>query len=78
MFEINVSAIKGYAWAFPSKGNLVNIGIGVPLSLFKKEKMNINNLLDEFINTLSKRGVKVENLRMEKSFLLPLLGKAQA
>ena len=71
MFEINVSAIKGYAWAFPSKGNLVNIGIGVPLSLFKKEKMNINNLLDEFINTLSKRGVKVENLRMEKSFLLP-------
>ena len=71
MFEINVSAIKGYAWAFPSKGNLLNIGIGVPLSVFKKEKMDIKNLLDEFVKTLKSRGVIVENLRMEKSFMLP-------
>mgnify|MGYP001181708868 CR=1 FL=1 len=71
MFEINVSALKGYAWAFPSKGDLVNIGIGVPLSLFKKEKMDIKLLLGEFIATLKSRGVNVENLRMEKSFLLP-------
>jgi len=71
MFEINVSAVKGYAWAFPSKGDLVNIGIGVPLSLFKKEKMDINLLLEEFIETLRGRGVSVENLRMEKSFMLP-------
>ena len=71
MFEINVSAIKGYAWAFPSKENLVNIGIGVPLSLFKKEKMDINLLLEEFVETLRGRGVIVENLRMEKSFILP-------
>jgi len=71
MFEINVSAIKGYAWAFPSKGDLLNIGIGVPLSVFKKEKMDIKNLLDEFIKTLKGRGVIVENLRMEKSFMLP-------
>ena len=71
MFEINVSAIKGYAWAFPSKGNLLNIGIGVPLSVFKKEKMDIKNLLDEFVKTLEGRGVIVENLRMEKSFMLP-------
>ena len=71
MFEINVSAIKGYAWAFPSNGNLLNIGIGVPLSVFKKEKMDIKNLLDEFVKTLESRGVIVENLRMEKSFMLP-------
>ena len=71
MFEINVSAIKGYAWAFPSKGDLLNIGIGVPLSVFKKEKMDIKNLLDEFVKTLESRGVIVENLRMEKSFMLP-------
>ena len=71
MFEINVSAIKGYAWAFPSKGDLLNIGIGVPLSVFKKEKMDIKNLLDEFVKTLESRGVEVENLRMEKSFMLP-------
>jgi len=71
MFEINVSAIKGYAWAFPSKGNLLNIGIGVPLSVFKKEKMDIKNLLDEFVKTLKSRGVIVKNLRMEKSFMLP-------
>lgn len=71
MFEINVSAIKGYAWAFPSKGDLLNIGIGVPLSVFKKEKMDIKNLLDEFLKTLKGRGVIVENLRMQKSFMLP-------
>jgi len=71
MFEINVSAIKGYAWAFPSNGDLLNIGIGVPLSVFKKEKMDIKNLLDEFLKTLKGRGVIVENLRMQKSFMLP-------
>ena len=71
MFEINVSAEKGYAWAFPSKGNLLNIGIGVPLSIFKKEKLDINVLLQDFIKQLENRGVVVENVRDEKSYLLP-------
>ncbi len=71
MFEINVSALRGYAWAFPSKGTLINIGIGMPLSLFKKENKNINDMLDDFIKTLEGRGVIVENLRMEKSYMLP-------
>ena len=71
MFEINVSAEKGYAWAFPSKGNLLNIGIGVPLNIFKKEKLDINVLLQDFITQLTNRGVVVENLRDEKSYLLP-------
>ena len=66
MFEINVSALKGYAWAFPSKGNLINIGIGMPLNLFKKDKMDINEMLDSFIRTLESKGVIVDNLRMEK------------
>ena len=38
MFEINVSALRGYAWAFPSKDTLINIGNGMPISLFKKRK----------------------------------------
>ena len=71
MFEINVSALKGYAWAFPSKGNLINIGIGMPLNLFKKDKMDINEMLDSFIRTLESKGVIVDNLRMEKSYMLP-------
>ena len=71
MFEINVSAEKGYAWAFPSKGQLLNIGIGVPLNIFKKEKLDINVLLRDFITQLRNRGVIVENVRDEKSYLLP-------
>ncbi len=71
MFEINVSAEKGYAWAFPSKGNLLNIGIGVPVSIFKKDKLDINELLDKFIEQLKNRGVKVENIRKKKSYILP-------
>jgi len=71
MFEINVSALKGYAWAFPSKGNLINIGIGMPLNLFKKDNMDINDMLDSFVRTLESKGVIVENLRMEKSYMLP-------
>jgi geranylgeranyl reductase family protein len=71
MFEINVSAEKGYAWAFPSKGTLLNIGIGVPVSIFKKDKLNINQLLDNFIKQMEERGVIVENVRKEKSYLLP-------
>lgn len=71
MFEINVSADKGYAWAFPSKGNLLNIGIGVPVSIFKKDKLDINVLLDNFVSELESRGVIVENIRKQKSYLLP-------
>ena len=71
MFEINVSAEKGYAWAFPSRGSLLNIGIGVPLSIFKKDKLNINKLLDDFINQLESRGVIIENVRKQKSYMLP-------
>lgn len=71
MFEINVSALRGYAWAFPSKGTLINIGIGMPLSLFKKEDKNINEMLDDFVQTLESRGVIVENIRLEKSYMLP-------
>ena len=71
MFEINVSAEKGYAWAFPSKGNLLNIGIGVPVSIFKKDKLDINVLLDNFVSELESRGVIVENIRKQKSYLLP-------
>ena len=55
MFEINVSALKGYAWAFPSKGDLINIGIGMPLNLFKKDNMDINQMLDQFVNTLESK-----------------------
>tara|TARA_Y100000592_G_scaffold64593_1_gene100581 strand:+ start:300 stop:1589 length:1290 start_codon:yes stop_codon:yes gene_type:complete len=71
MFEINVSALKGYAWAFPSKDDLINIGIGMPLNLFKKDDMDINKMLDSFITTLKSKGVVVNNLRMEKSYMLP-------
>ena len=71
MFEINVSALKGYAWAFPSKGDLINIGIGMPLNLFKKDNMDINQMLDQFVNTLESKGVIVKNIRMEKSYMLP-------
>ncbi len=71
MFEINVSALKGYAWAFPSKDDLINIGIGMPLNLFKKDDMDINKMLDSFITTLESKGVIVNNLRMEKSYMLP-------
>ena len=71
MFEINVSADKGYAWAFPSKGNLLNIGIGVPVSVFKKDNLDINTLLDNFVSELEGRGVIVENIRKQKSYLLP-------
>ena len=71
MFEINVSALRGYAWAFPSKDTLINIGIGMPLSLFKKEDKNINDMLNDFVQTLESRGVIVENIRLEKSYMLP-------
>ncbi len=43
----------------------------MPLNIFKKEKLDINELLKDFINQLEKRGVVVENVRNEKSYLLP-------
>lgn len=71
-FEINLSAERGYAWAFPSKNDLVNIGIGVPLDLFKQNNMDINSLLDIFVKKLESKGIVIQNLRDEKSYILPL------
>lgn len=71
-FEINLSAEKGYAWAFPSKDELVNIGIGVPLDLFKQNDMDINLLLDIFVKKLESKGIVVRDIRDEKSYVLPL------
>jgi len=38
-------APKGYAWCFPAGGNLVRVGLGVPLS----ERVNAGKLLNRFI-----------------------------
>jgi flavin-dependent dehydrogenase len=50
---------------------LLNIGIGVPVSIFKKDNLDINTLLDNFVSELEGRGVIVENIRKQKSYLLP-------
>ena len=57
MFEINVSAEKGYAWAFPSRDKMLNIGIGVPLNIFKKDSLNLDALLQNFVDQLNSKGV---------------------
>lgn len=71
MFEINVSAEKGYAWAFPSRDKMLNIGIGVPLNIFKKDSLNLEALLQNFVNQLNSKGVVTKNIRLKKSYLLP-------
>jgi len=71
MFEINVSAEKGYAWAFPSRDKMLNIGIGVPLNIFKKDSLNLDELLKNFVDELNSRGVVTDNIRLKKSYLLP-------
>ena len=43
----------------------------MPLNLFKKDNMDINQMLDQFVDTLESKGVIVENIRMEKSYMLP-------
>ena len=70
-FEINLSAERGYAWAFPSNKDLVNVGIGVPLDIFKKENLDINSLLDIFVERLISKGIVVNNIRDAKSYILP-------
>ena len=43
----------------------------MPVSIFKKDKLNINKLLEDFIDQLESRGVIVENVRKQKSYMLP-------
>ena len=70
-FEINLSAERGYAWAFPSNRDLVNIGIGIPVNIFKKENLDINSLLEIFVERLRSKGIVVNNIRDAKSYVLP-------
>ena len=55
-FEINLSAERGYAWAFPSNRDLVNIGIGIPVNIFKKENLDINSLLEILLSVSAVKG----------------------
>ncbi len=70
-FEINLSAERGYAWAFPSNRDLVNVGIGIPVNIFKKENLDINSLLEIFIERLRSKGIVVNNVRDARSYVLP-------
>ena len=54
----------------------MNIGIGVPLDLFKKNNMDINSLLDIFVKKLESKGIVIQNIRDEKSYILPLASVA--
>lgn len=42
--------LPGYIWLFPMADNKANVGIGMMADDISKQKINLNNLLEEFIN----------------------------
>jgi len=43
--------LPGYGWAFPVQPNLVNMGIGIRLDIYKRLKKNLFSLFEEFLRS---------------------------
>jgi geranylgeranyl reductase family protein len=70
--------MPGYLWVFPMEGDKANVGIGVLSSHVSKKKINLKNVLNQFLEThplLQDRFKEAKALESIKGFSLPLGSK---
>lgn len=49
-FYLYEEVIPGYAWIFPTADTAANIGLGMRLDIFRREKHNLKKMLDNFLH----------------------------
>lgn len=70
-FHFESSLLPGYGWVFPLGGGEANIGVGLPLTLAKRRKLNVRTLLATFLDSLRSRGHEVTAMEHPRAHHLP-------
>jgi flavin-dependent dehydrogenase len=66
--------LPAYGWVFPTSQSTVNVGVGLPLDIYKKKKVNIHDLLDTYIAGLPQRGIHLSAVENRLGHQLPHFG----
>jgi menaquinone-9 beta-reductase len=69
--EFTKTLLPAYGWVFPLTEGRANIGVGLPISIFKKRRLDLDKLLDDFIVALNERGYRVTEVENRRSHHLP-------
>ena len=71
VFEWSERLLPAYAWYFPASNGTVNIGLGLVVRDRKRRKIDLGQHLASFVQVLESRGVYVDNVRLERTYILP-------
>ena len=68
-FYLYDEILPGYAWIFPAGKNVANIGLGMRLDIFRKDKYNLKKMLQYFlempqIKSRLKRGGELDGIKI--------------
>lgn len=69
--EFTKALLPAYGWVFPLTEGRANIGVGLPLSIFKNRRLDLDKLLDDFVVALNERGYRVTDVEGRRSHHLP-------
>ena len=61
----------GYGWCFPFSDGTANVGVGMVISDYRRRRPKLDALLDDYISTLSHRGISVSRTRSYSTHILP-------
>jgi geranylgeranyl reductase family protein len=69
--EFTKALLPAYGWVFPLNDGRANIGVGLPIAILKRRKLDLNQLLDDFVVALNERGYRVTDVEGRRSHHLP-------
>jgi menaquinone-9 beta-reductase len=75
LFEFSEELLPAYAWYFPATGGFANVGLGVPVSDHKRRKLDLDEMLGRFLDTMRARGYELGEPRSSRTYLLPLASR---
>ncbi len=60
LLDFELEKYLGYSWIFPSKEGLLNIGVGLLLANYRKQRQNLKQLLHDYLASLSALDLEVD------------------
>ncbi|MCM3925561.1 FAD-dependent monooxygenase [Frankia sp. AiPs1] len=67
--------LPGYGWVFPVSNEVVNLGVGLPVSVLREKSLNLHVLLKSYTADLRARGFSLEDPGGGSAHHLPHAGK---
>lgn len=61
----------GYGWVFPLYDGVANVGVGMSIENYRKQSQTLENLLDDFLESLNEYGLSYAQPENCKTYTLP-------